>query len=303
MRLPALIACALVALFASFAIAPSAGAVEVLRVVDPVTDNYKASYGADPSVPENRTWLAVRSIQAAGTSWQPVAPSEIRIDGSSIAVRAADGRSGTLQATITSGPFRTLIHRTDPIDVESRGRWGPLSTVTDRDVLRTTPAIVRLALVTGGSTIATGIVSYRYDPAIAGVGPGHIEYNGPGGRWWVGNTATRTNEETAPAVAPVVVAGTVVRAARPRIHRVRMPIRTSSHRIPLRVAGRNAGGVRITRIRVRIGARSWTPWIRTRSRYTLVLPRNARVVGVRIQLRDARGRTSFVSRRRVVIRR
>ena len=303
MRLPALHACALVALLiATLACAPAAGAAQVMRLVDPVTDNYKASYGADPSVPENRTWLAIRSVAVAGTTWKPVEPAEIRIDGASLTVVGADGRAGTLTATIASGPFRTIIHRTDPTNVESGGRWGVLSTVTDRAELRTSPAVVRLALVVDGATIGVGTVSYRYDAALAGVAPGHIEYNGPGGRWYVGSTRTRTNEETAPAAISSVLAGTVRTVARPRIHRVRMPLRTRNRYIPLRVSGRNAGGVRITHIRVRIGSRGWSRWVRTRARYTLVLARGQRVQGVRIQLRDARGRTSTVARRRVVCR-
>ena len=50
-----------------------------LVIDDPITDNYKASYNADPSATELRTWFSIRSITAGGTSWAPAAPSQIQV--------------------------------------------------------------------------------------------------------------------------------------------------------------------------------------------------------------------------------
>src|SRR5688500_1138143 len=82
----------LLTLFVLLLAAPSASAVETMRIVDPVTDNYKASYGADPTVPERRTWLAIRSISVGGTTWAPKPPAEILITpGATVEVVGADG--------------------------------------------------------------------------------------------------------------------------------------------------------------------------------------------------------------------
>jgi hypothetical protein len=289
-------------------LASTANAAEAMLIDDPITDNYKASYNADPTRPELRTWLSLRTITADRATWRPVAPDRISVtsDGS-IAVISNDGRAGVLTARVTSGPLAAPIMRSDPYSASSGGRWGILATVTDRAQLSRTPAVVWLTLTIGGSSIGAGTVSYRYDSAFANAPAGNIEHNGPGGRWYVGDMPTRTAEEQAPATPPSIpVGGTgalpgppLRPAARPRITRVQLPLRTTRPVVRMRVSGRNAGGVRITQLRVRIDARRWGRWIRTRSRYTLVLGRGVRTHAVRIQLRDARGRTSLVSKRRV----
>ncbi|MCB0878047.1 MAG: hypothetical protein KDC46_03605 [Thermoleophilia bacterium] len=298
-------ALALLVLLAGCVLAPARAhaATEVMYLDDPITDNYKASYNADPSAPERRTWLSMRSVTAAGTTWRPAEPGSIVVtSGGSVAVTGSDGRSATLTFATASGPVGTPLVRVDPTGAQSGGRWGPLVTVTDQATLRGTPGVLEFTLASGGATLATGSVSYRYDSQLANVASDHIEYNGPGGRWWVGATRTRTNWEPEPATPPslrAAPAGSTGTGARPRITRIWLPLRTSRRHVTLRVRGRNAGGVRITRIRVRIDGRRWGRWISTRSRYTLDLGRGRRTHAVRIQLRDARGRTSAVSRRRI----
>lgn len=306
--LPTLLCCLIATLWLAIA-APAAKAAETMYLDAPITDNYKASYNADPSRPELRTWLSIRSISAARTTWRPAAPAQISVtSGPSITVIGADGREGVLTARVTSGPLGAPIMRADPYAASSGGRWGVLTTVTDRAVLARTPAVVSLSLTVGAVQVATGTVSYRGEPAFASAPSSSIEYNGPGGRWFVGETATRTAEEPAGATATSVLAGAGTGgapphvAARPRITRVQLPRRSTRSVVRMRVSGRNAGGVRITSLRVRLNSGRWGRWVRTRTSYTIALGRGSRTHTVRVQLRDARGRTSLVSTRRVTCR-
>lgn len=289
----------LVVVAALLALAPSAHAAETLRIHDPITDNYKASFNADPSKPELRTWLAWRAVAAGGTSWRPTAPASFQFTQGAVAVNADDGRSGTLTVRVVSGSMSSpVLVRTDATTAASGGRWGPLGTVGDRDALRAAPAQLALALVVEGRELAAGVISYRYDATLAGVAPGHIEYNGPGGRWWVGSTATRTQEEPAPATAPTILASTAPAAGRPRITRLQLPLRTTRRVVTVRVFGRG-NGARITHVRARIDGRRWGRWTTVRSSYALLLPRGNRVRTVRVQVRNAAGRTSLPALRRV----
>lgn len=275
-----------------------------MSLEDPITDNYKASYNADPSKPELRTWLAMQRIVVAGTTWQPVVPSAISVvSGGSVDVMAADGRSGRLVAQVASGPFgNPPLWRIDPASASSGGRWGILATVSDRQALATTPARVQLTLFVGTEAFGTGLLEYRYDAKFANAAPGNIEYNGPGGRWYVGGVATRSQEEAAPAVSPTLLASTpAASVVRPRITRVAMPMRTMRRVMPLAVRGRaGVATARITHVRVRVGSsRRWGGWIRTRRAYSVVLPRGIASHRISVQLRDSRGVSSFAASRRV----
>ncbi|MCW2924160.1 MAG: hypothetical protein JWM98_1564 [Thermoleophilia bacterium] len=285
------------------AVCASSAAAETMSIVDPVTDNYKASFNADPSVRELRTWFSIRAISAAGTTWAPTEPGEIQIvEGGTVAVHGADGRDASLTARTVSGPFGGQPFRVDPFEAESKGRWGMLATVTDPATLQTTPAVVALTLVVGGNAVATGTVQYRYDAALANVGSGNIEYNGPGGRWWVGGVATRTNWEPAPASPPTLVASTAAaqpEASPPRVVGITLPFVTAKRLVTLRVRGRAGNGGRISLVRVRIDGRSWGRWIRVRASYSLTLPRGTATHAVRVQLRDTAGRASAVAVRRI----
>jgi len=285
-------------LLAFLVAAPAASAVEVLGIEDPVTDNYKASYNADPSETELRTWLSIKSIHAAGTTWAPAPPSEtLTPAGGTVSVNAADGRTGTLTYRYDSGPVDSMLVRIDPLDAESHGKWGPLMSITSRSALQSAPVLFTLSLVSGGATIGTGSVSYRHDASVANAPSSNIEYNGPGGRWYVGSTATRLNWESGDSTTPTAgtPAATVVR---PRITRIILPSSTSSRFVRMRVMGR-AGTSRISHLRVRIGNRSYGRWVKTGRGYTVVLPKVTGTLLVRVQLRDASGRTSALASRRI----
>ena len=274
-----------------------------MSLVDPITDNYKASYNADPSQPELRTWLAMKHVSVAGTRWQPVVPSAIQVvSGGSVDVVAADGRSGRLVAQVTSGPFGSPLWRMDPASASSGGRWGVLATLTDRQTHAMTPAIVQLTLFVGTEEFGAGYVEYRRDATLAAAPSSSIEHNGPGGRWYVGGIATRTQEETAPATPPTLLAtAPSAPVVRPRITRVTLPLRTVRRAIPLTVRGRaGSADAPITHVRVRVGAsRRWGAWIRTRAAYSVVLPPGIAIHTVSVQLRDSRGVSSLAASRRV----
>lgn len=294
--LPVLIVAAVAA---CLAVVPASAAAEVLRIEDPITDNYKASFNADPSKPELRTWLAWQAVAAAGTRWRPIAPSNFQFTNGSVAVNAEDGRSGTLDVRVLSGPMSSpVLVRTDATNAASGGRWGPLGTLTDRDALRSSPAQLGLSLVVDGTVLATGSISYRHDAALAAAPAGHLEYNGPGGRWFVGSTATRTNEEPAPATPPSILASAAATVGAPSITRVQLPIRTTRRVVTMRVWGRG-NGARITHVRTRIDGRRWGRWTTVRHSYAVVLPAGDRVRSVRVQVRTAAGRASSVTLRRV----
>lgn len=288
----------LLVLVSALVAAPGASAVETMRLDDPITDNYKATFNGDPNTPELRTWLSTKRIVAAGTTWAPRSPGAIEFSAaSSLEVLAADGRTGTLAAAVASGPMTSLFQRIDPVEVESRGRWGPLGAVTDRTVLRSTP--VRLSLALRGADdalLATGVVEYRHDAALAAVTSDHVEYNGPGGRWYVGGVGTRTNWEPVPAAPPVLIASAA--AVPPRVTAIGLPLRTTKRLVSMTVRGR-AGSARIAHVRVRIGSAGWGRWVTTRASYSVTLPRGVATRLVRVQLRAADGRVSAVAGRRI----
>ncbi len=279
---------------------PAGAAPSAMRLDDPITDNYKASYNADPSVPESRTWLSMRSVTAAGTTWRPADPSSIVVtSGGAIALHGDDGRAATLRAQLADGSFTSpLLMRSDPTTAESGGRWGPLVTLADRSALRATPGRFTFALIAAdGSQLAGGNVTYRYDAALAGAASSSIEYNGPGGRWWVGYSRTRTNWEATPATLPSVLASD----ARPRITSVSIAARTASRWVTMRVRSRGAGA-RIASLRVRVDSGRWTRWIAAGSgTYRVHVGARSRRHTVRVQVRDATGRSSTVVARSVAM--
>jgi hypothetical protein len=282
-------------------LAPSACAVETMRLEDPYTDNYKASFNDDPSQPELRTWLAMHAITADGTTWEPADPASIVVSGSNIDVQGADGRSGLFGVFTGGGPLSDPPEiRIDPPDAESRGQWGVLVSLTDRDALQATPGVIRFSLSVGDAVIAVGTVEYRHDASIMANDPGDIEDNGPGGRWFVGGIATRMNWDATLADRPSLLAGAppVVAAVPPRITSFTVPIRSCSRVITIRVRGR-AGSSRITLLRVSVAGHAFSRWVRIAPSYRVVLPPGVGVRSVRAQLRDAAGRRSAIVTRTV----
>jgi hypothetical protein len=282
----------LLAFAATLIVAPSALAVPTMSLVDPITDNYKASYNADPSEPERRTWLAMTQLVAGGTTWTPSDRSDVGIGD--LAVTAADGRTGSLHAQGVSGTFADYLWRVDALDADSGGRWGPRPTMWDPATTRSSPVLFNLTLTVGGSVLARGRVSYRWDSAIAGAPSSSLEYNGPGGRWFVGGSRTRTDQEPAPASPPTLLA-----AFPPTITGLRVPpIRTSTRAIAVRLFTRS-GTARIRFARYSVAGRRFTRWLPIASSYRVVLPRGSAYRSVRFQVRDAIGLTSTVIGRRV----
>lgn len=275
---------------------PGACAAETLAITGAVSDNYKASYNADPSAAERRTWLSFDSISAAGTTWAPSRPASITFTGAtSIAVASADGRSGTLALRLTRGTLSIPQFRSDP-----EGRWGPFGASADPGTLEGTPVLVHLTLATGAATLATGDVEYRWLAAFANAEPGHLEHNGPGGRWYVGGRGIRTDWEPDPGTPTVDIASLPLVVARtpPRIARVALPA-SSPRRVVRMSLGLRRGSAPITRVRVSIGARAFGRWIPLAPRYSLELPAVNGRVRVRVQVRGADGATSAIAARAV----
>jgi hypothetical protein len=178
----------------------------------------------------------------------------------------------------------------DSLAADSGGRWGPLLTIDD--VRGFAPMLFNVALAVDGSTIALGRVAYRWDPALAAAPEGNLEFNGPGGRWLVGATATRTDQEAAPAVPPTILA-----AFPPRITFFRVPLSTTTRSILVRL-GTQGGTARVTRARFSVAGRAFGSWIPLASSYRVVLPAGSATRTIRVQVRDSLGlRSSIVSRR------
>lgn len=283
-------------------------ATEAVMVLDdPITDNYKASYNANPDVPELRTWLALNSITVDGKRWRPFAPNQITIHpNGTVKLTRGDGLSAQLIAAVMAGPMtKPLLQRVDSLDAPSKGRWGPLGTLTSRAALKDTPVVISLKLISDSdqSVLATGMISYRYDANLASVGPQHIEYNGPGGRWFVGNTRTRTQEEAAPdkssSIPAVITTQPNTQPPRPRITRIIMPTRAAKRSVSLRILGQRTSSARITHMRVRINHYRWGRWLPIRQHYRLILPQRKGIYTVRFQLRDSSRATSPLAQRRI----
>lgn len=270
---------------------PAGAQASTLAIEGGISDNYKASYNANPAAPERRTWLSLDRLHAGGTTWRPGVPGAISF-AQPLAVGAADGRSGSLELRVVQGEVSTATLRFDP-----DARWGPLVTVGDRTSIARTPPIIELRLTSSGTLVASGYAQYRA-AAFAGSGSS-IEAGGPGGRWHVGGVGLRTDWE--PRVAAAVLAAThpAQVAAPPRITRLQLPLRTSTRTVPLRVHAAAASGRRVTHVRVRIDNGRYGRWIRLAPRYSVRLPRGSARRLVRVQVRDSAGAVSPPAARRV----
>lgn len=174
--------------------AASAAAAAVMTVPSGVTDNYKPKWNADPTIPENRSWLQLGTVSVAGVTYRPASVPAAVETRESVAVVGSDGSSGTFTVSIPAD--RVYL---DPFRIDPTGQWGPLLHLTDRTTLRGNPIPVTFALVKGGVTVATTSASYTWDEKLSAVPADHVEYNSPGGRFWFGCKPTRADWE---AVAP-----------------------------------------------------------------------------------------------------
>ncbi|MCZ4496748.1 MAG: hypothetical protein JWM25_1331 [Thermoleophilia bacterium] len=277
----------------------TASATEVLTVTAPATDNYKAQWNANPQVRELRSWLSFDVIGAAGTSWKPTAPGDIVVTGGPVSVVGADGRSAKLTARVTQGAATVLLR----YDHAARGaKFGPLISLTDPNTLASNPVRVQLALTSNDVTFASGIVEYRDESAFDDLPSDHLEYNGPGGRWYVGGAAIRTDWEAKPASPITLTASTpaapaVVRP--PRITSLWMPLRVRTPRVTVSVRGSAVGASRIKYARIQVGAGRWSRWTPIRLSYTVRLRAANATTRVRVQLRNAAGQNSALAQRYV----
>lgn len=166
-----------------------------LRLCGARTDNYKDCYNTPDELVETRTWLSMNQVRAFGAAYV------VDADQSAFSVRLqlhrAYGHAGaparvTMEARAITGSsiVASLVFRVD----RSTGMWGPLVATTRRVAAS---EVVRLALTlrVRGAIRARTLVSYRRDAALAQAAPGTIEYNGPGGRFWVDGRRTSTDVE------------------------------------------------------------------------------------------------------------
>jgi hypothetical protein len=178
---------------------PSAATMLLARAT---TDNYKACFNAEPLIRETRTWLQIREIRAVGEVYQPA--EEIRgsaewaigpwpEDG--LLMASDDGTSARLRVTVLSdqSSVTTVDYRVDAAE------WGPLITLAEPASLADEPVVLLLQLAVEGETVAGATAVYRHEEAIFGarepMQPIHhcspqrdgtaMEWNGPGGRWWI----------------------------------------------------------------------------------------------------------------------
>jgi hypothetical protein len=275
----------------------TASAAEVLTVTAPVTDNYKAQWNANPQARELRSWLSFDVVGAAGTTWKPAAPGDIVVTGGSVAVNAADGRSARLSARVVQGAATVLLR----YDHAARGaKFGPLISLTDPDALAANPVRVQLTLTSNDVTFASGTVEYRDEPAFDDLPSDHLEYNGPGGRWYVGGSAIRTDWEAKPATAVTLTASTPaapVTVRPPRITNLWMPLRVRTPRVTVSIRGSAVGASRIKYARIQVGAGRWSRWTAIRSSYPVRLRAANATTRVRVQLRNGAGQNSLVAQR------
>jgi len=169
--------------------------VATLKLCSARTDNYKACYNPDPATRELRTWLAMTSVRARSAKWVIVA-------GQSQFSRQLVMRRTTRSSTLPRRALLTITpkHREQVTEADFRVGdpstfWGPLVAFTDPV---TPTAGIKLTVRlrrSNGTELGHTVITYLYDAAIANAPAGSVEYNGPGGLWYVGSKQTQTDWE------------------------------------------------------------------------------------------------------------
>jgi hypothetical protein len=280
-----------VAALATVLALPTASAhAAVLGVGSVQTDNYKAGFNPNPGVRELRTWLAFKTVTAGSVVFRPAAlpvgSPTFKDPAAGVTLRGSDGTTAVLTAQTTSpnvtGPG---LIRVDP-----DGNFGPLIQERSVTALQASPIRETLELKRAGVSLGTAAADYTYDARVAGAAAGTLEFNGPGGRWYVGGIPTRLNwEAAAPAPPRDVVA--------PTLTSVTVPAVTSSRTITVRIVASDNVGVRQVRFAQEDGR--WTPWqaFAPTKRWTLSTGASAKAVFT--QVRDAAGNVSRTVLRRL----
>lgn len=161
-----------------------------MRLCGASTDNYKASFNADPNAAERRTWLAIHDLELDGRRYrvaegQPLQPEAVRLEPVD-----DDGGDGIeVVPELVEGPA-TVALRVGP----QLGLWGPLLTLEDDQVPAEADIVVELRVRGGGDDAAVRL-AYVRDERLANAPPHSLERGGPGGRWTVDGSATATNLE------------------------------------------------------------------------------------------------------------
>lgn len=279
------------ALVAGGALSP-ASAASRLTSAGAFTDNYKASYNADPTATELRTWLAMRRVAAAGVTYTPVSvpATGFRFVAAStgLAVKGSDGSRAVLSArTGSSNALGQGFFR-----IDASGLFGLLIQERSREALRAGPVREVLSLVRGTTLLAQLRADYTYDAAVFDAAPGSIEYNGPGGRWWVDGVATRLNWQT---TAPT---GAALDTVPPLLSAVSFPASTTTRAISVAISATDNRAVTGVRFANEDGLWSaWQPFAPTKAWTLSASPIGYK--GVTTQVRDAAGNESGTVYRRI----
>ncbi|WP_431234970.1 cadherin-like domain-containing protein [Mycolicibacterium psychrotolerans] len=178
-----------------------AAAVGVLTVLEPVTDNYKDTYNTPDNIRENRTYLQIGAIKANGVTYtltNPPPNGKIETGFTQLAVQGSDGSSGFVTLVPADSNVVTSLRRDYVTAYHPKGSFGPLLVVNTAQ-LKTAPIKIDLVLTVKNAEVARATLEYRYEDAIYNAPKSNIEYNGPGGRWYVAGTGAPLNWETAGA--------------------------------------------------------------------------------------------------------
>ena len=172
--------------------------VDGITLTGVATDNYKAAFNEDPSLPELRTWLAIENVKRNGTTYTHTV--DAGDDGfalvESARLESADGERLLATATVTdpgqSGA--TVVTRSGP----QEGRWGPLLTLPAQmtEDAELTTVCIRFRRPNEQQPVGEVCAEYQYDEALATAPEDSLEHNGPGGRWYIDGQATLTNLES-----------------------------------------------------------------------------------------------------------
>ncbi len=168
-----------------------------LRLVNPVSDNYKACFNTDPTAFDGRAWLTLEAVEVDGVAFASTIEGIVPADDG-LGVVGDDGTEARLEVAVApsaavggAGSFRVQ----PPL-------FGYLAVVSSQEALADDPLVVTLTLRRPDRPAATAEVVYQLDPAVADDPPGTLEHAGPGGRWFVDGAPTLLDWEPAPAPPP-----------------------------------------------------------------------------------------------------
>lgn len=158
----------------------------VVRACGAATDNYKASFNEDPTVPERRTWLAIHELEVDGNRYSLAKRHPLVVD--EVVLERDDGGRATVRVR-SDGPEPVTL-RVGP----QEGLWGPLLTLGEAPIPAGDDVAVDLVVTVDGDVHVLAL-RYRRDESLATADDDSLEHRGPGGRWLVSGQQTATNLE------------------------------------------------------------------------------------------------------------